>query len=312
MDTHGPVASVASPRARFVSCDWGTSNLRLRLVSDAGDVEREILSGDGTAKLATLEGNRAGVFRDTLLRHLAELSAPAALPVILSGMASSTIGWHELPYARVPFALDGSDAVHCKIENRFCLISGLCTAVDILRGEETEAIGLAAWLGPRLPSAAVFVLPGTHSKHLDIRDGVIVDFRTYMTGELFDLLARQSVLRHSVNSEFEFEPGAFADGVRESLRPLLSSLFRVRTRQVLDRKTTASNTSFLSGVLVGAELNALSAQRQPIVIAVGKHLRLSYQTAANILGLSDRVTLVSSELLSVMGQSVMLQRGVSA
>lgn len=306
MKPNGPVASIASPRSRFVSCDWGTSNLRLRLVNDSGDVEREILSGDGTAKLAALEGDRASVFRDTLLRRLAELSAPASLPVVLSGMASSTIGWRELPYARVPFALDGSDAVHCKIDERFWLISGLCSAVDILRGEETEAVGLAAWLGPKLPSAAVFVLPGTHSKHLEIREGAIVDFKTYMTGELFDLLARQSVLRHSVNTDSEFEPDAFADGVLESARPLLSSLFRVRTRQVLDRQTPASNTSFLSGILVGAELNVLRAQRQPIVIAVGKQIRRSYQTAAEVLGFGDQVTFASSEHLSVMGQSVLL------
>lgn len=293
---------------RFVSCDWGTSNLRLRLVNDLGDVEREVNSGDGTAKLATLEGDRASIFRQTLLRHLAELSAPPSLPVVLSGMASSTIGWRELPYAQVPFALDGSDVVHCKIDERFCLISGLCTRSDILRGEETEAVGLASWLGQNLPNVAVFVLPGTHSKHLEVRDGAIVDFHTFMTGELFDLLARQSVLRHSVEVASEFDGAAFTDGVRESSRPLSSSLFRVRTRQVLDRQTSASNASFLSGILIGAELNALRTLRQPIVIAAGKALLLSYQTAADVLGLSAQVTLVSADLLSVLGQSVMLKR----
>ncbi|MSU36630.1 MAG: 2-dehydro-3-deoxygalactonokinase [Pedosphaera sp.] len=293
---------------RFVSCDWGTSNLRLRLVNDLGAVEREVNSIDGTAKLAALEGDRASVFRETLLRHLADLSAPASLPVVLSGMASSTIGWHELPYARVPFALDGHDAVHCKIDERFCLISGLCTCADILRGEETEAVGLASWLGQSLPNAAMFVLPGTHSKHLEVRDGAIIDFQTYMTGELFDLLAHQSVLRHSVDAGTAFDPAPFADGVRESSRPLSSSLFRVRTRQVLDRQTSASNASFLSGILIGTELNALRTLPQRIVIAAGKQLRLSYRTAADVLGLGDQVTLVSSELLSVMGQSVMLKR----
>src|SRR5262245_50327874 len=101
----------------FVSCDWGTSNFRLRLVQK-GSVNGEVRTEDGTAKLAAQPGDRAEAFRSTLARGLEQLKAPATAPVVISGMASSSIGWKELPYAKLPFSLDGRDAVWEKIDDR--------------------------------------------------------------------------------------------------------------------------------------------------------------------------------------------------
>ena len=292
----------------FVSCDWGTSNLRLRLV-EQGAVKGEVRSDEGCAKLAAQPGHRVAAFRSTLARGLAQLRAPESAPVVVSGMASSSIGWKELPYARLPFSLDGRDAVWEQIEGRVHLISGLRSETDILRGEETETLGLVATLGREMPSEAVFVLPGTHSKHLDVNPGGIAAFRTYMTGELFDLLARQSVLRHSTDPAAPFDRAAFLEGVEESVsRPLPSALFRVRTRHVLDERSVPSNTSFLSGLLIGTELGALRGPNVPIVVAAGEPLRTSYGAAGEALGLGGRMRCVDSELLSVLGQSVLLRR----
>ena len=65
-------------------------------------------------------------------------------------------------------------------------------------------------------------------------EAFIATFRTYMTGELFDLLSKQSVLRHSTDPAAPFDKSAFLEGVEESVkRPVTGALFRVRTRQVL-------------------------------------------------------------------------------
>lgn len=294
----------------FVSCDWGTSNFRLRRVE--GAVLDEVRTDEGTAKLAAQEGDRALAFRQTLMRGLERLKAPPSCPVVISGMASSSIGWKELPYAKLPFALDGRDAVWEKLEDRFYLISGLRSSTDILRGEETEALGLVATLGREMPFEAVFVLPGTHSKHLEVNPGGIATFRTFMTGELFDLLARQSVLRHSTDPAAPFDREGFLEGVQESLsRPLPSALFRVRTRQVLEKRAVPSNTSFLSGLLVGTELASLRNSDVPVIVAAGERLRTSYAAAGEALGMGPRLRLVDSEPLSVLGQGVILQRIVS-
>ena len=78
-----------------------------------------------------------------LEQGLLELDAPRDLPVIISGMASSTIGWHELPYARTPFACDGSDVVWKQVEERVILVSGLRTEEKALRGTADAAVDRA-------------------------------------------------------------------------------------------------------------------------------------------------------------------------
>jgi 2-dehydro-3-deoxygalactonokinase len=293
-----------------VSGDWGTSNFRLRLVQET--VVREVRTDEGTAKLAAQGGDRAEAFRFTLARGLEQLKAPASAPVILSGMASSSIGWKELPYAKLPFSLDGRDAVWEKIDGRVYLVSGLRSETDVLRGEETETLGLVAALGREMPFEAVFILPGTHSKHLDVNPGGIASFRTFMTGELFDVIGRQSVLRHSTDPSAPFDRAAFLEGVEESRRrPLTSALFRVRTRQVLDRKDAASNASFLSGLLIGSELGSLQGTAVPVIVAAGERLRTSYAAAAEAMGFAEGFRSVDSDQLSVLGHRILLQRILS-
>lgn len=295
---------------KFVGCDWGTTHFRLRLVD--GTVRRELKTDEGTAKLAAAGGDRPAAFRAVLAAGLRKLQVPKGTPVVVSGMASSTIGWRELPYATVPFAFDGRNAVWERIDPHVFLISGLRTDTEVLRGEETEAIGLVTAVGRDMPFEAVFVLPGTHSKHLDVNPGGIATFRTFMTGELFDLLSRQSVLRHSTDPAAPFDKASFLEGVEESTkRPVTAALFRVRTRQVLDRKAAKANTSFLSGLLIGAELGTLRGSDVAIILAAGKALRASYTAAAGALGLGPRLRAVDSEGLSVLGQTVLLKRILS-
>ena len=126
------------------------------------------------------------------LRELLPVEEAAPRPILISGMASSSIGWRELPYACLPFPLDGSGARWQEIErvgeHRVFVFSGLAAESDVLRGEETEVLGLAAG-GALAPfrEQALLVLPGTHSKHVRIEAGSITGFSTYMTGELFEV-----------------------------------------------------------------------------------------------------------------------------
>jgi 2-keto-3-deoxy-galactonokinase len=77
---------------------------------------------------------------------------------------------------------------------------------------------------------------------------------------------------------------------------------------VLDRKAPRSNTSFLSGLLIGTELGTLRGSDVAILLAAGKSLRASYTAAAGALGLGPRLRAVDSEGLSTLGQSVLLKR----
>jgi 2-dehydro-3-deoxygalactonokinase len=291
----------------FIACDWGTSRLRLRWHGPEG--LREVASEDGAARLAARGGDRALAFREALQAALLRLGAPVGLPVMVSGMASSSIGWRELPYALLPFSLEGSSVVGQWVEPGVYLISGVRGQNDMMRGEETQALGWAEQVCDVLPLQATLVLPGTHSKHLHLESGVLTAITTFMTGELFEMLRTQSMLRHSMDLSAVGEPegamhwDAFIEGVAASARAgLAANLFQVRTRQVLRSCSGASNRSFLSGLLIGSELRSLEAGESPIILAAGEALREAYTMAAIECGLSSRWNAIEVDGLAEMGQ----------
>jgi len=252
--------------------------------------------------------------------------------VIISGMASSSVGWRELPYARVPVGLDGSSIAQDSFELnvgdnrrvRVQLISGVRGETDMMRGEETEILGLFSdGRHARIAGDGIAVLPGTHSKHVHLRNQQITDFRTYMTGELFDVLSAHSLLRASVQpsdgapATTLLEPAsheAFVAGVRESsVSGLAGSLFQTRVRTVLQKVSPAVNRWFLSGLLIGSEVAGLAAQEseRPVLLASPEPLHVAYRLAFEILGLGERLSVVPPEemsLASVRGHHALFRR----
>ena len=272
-------------------------------------------------------------FRTVLQAGLRRLQGRTALPldavpVLISGMASASIGWCELPYARLPLALDGTGIVASQppgeagevAERRILLISGARTGSDVMRGEETQVLGLFQLpLPAALAQRSLVIMPGTHSKHLWIDDCQVRDFRTFMTGELFDVISRHSILRHSIGAapdDAAFIPpdrDAFRAGVIESQTiPLPAALFHVRTRQLLEGPSEASNRAFLSGVLIGCELASLRSEQpdRSLLLCAAPPLDQLYAVALEALELDERLTTVSPDdvaRLSALGQAVVLR-----
>ena len=300
----------------FLSCDWGTTSFRLRRVSGTelkviGEVREQTgirsLYEEAMRSGAQTEAVRADLFARFLHRKLEALLASGKtperrLPLVISGMASSSVGWQELPYARTPFPLDGRGLQSQELNwskpewvGATHLISGVATARDMMRGEETEIIGLmsdAKLAGLR--ERSLLVLPGSHSKHVWIEDQSVIDFRTFMTGELFEVLGRQSLLRASIDatartgSDSLSESGrtAFQEGVAWATdRGLAEGLFRVRTRAVLDGRPRAENTWFFSGLLIGAELESIGrkAGNRPVILGATRGLAELYGLAAALI-----------------------------
>lgn len=269
--------------------DWGTSSLRLRLVETADlSVLSTVASDEGI-------GGSSGLLPLVLLRHITSLGSPDDVDVVLSGMASSNIGLLEVPYTPLPFSVDGSNlrsAWTMAGPHRCLVISGVCSLDDVMRGEETQLVG--AFRGDGL-----YILPGTHSKHIVVRSGTAISFRTFMTGEFFALLSQHSLLSRSVANGEPFDAPAFAQGVLDGSRePLLNAVFRVRTNQLFERYTRYQNMDYLSGLLIGAELSAISV---PPVIVGSASQTLLYATALEVLGFPPPVTVDGGEA-AVRGQ----------
>jgi 2-dehydro-3-deoxygalactonokinase len=292
----------------FLSCDWGTSSFRLRLVED-GSVIAEERSGAGIAgtyqQWQQTSQPREEFFAAIINRQIDVLAERTGIPlqevpVVLSGMASSSIGMVELPYKELPFSLSGSDlTVHTS--GRFIIISGACSGDDVMRGEETKVVGCAS----SLPDTALLLIPGTHNKHLVVSRGQVVRFKTFMTGEFFDLLSTHSILAASVNSDGMLDDPACRDCFKLGLQDgqsenLLHAAFRVRTNQLLKKIPPAYNSFYLSGLLIGAELKEVPANMPVYLVAGSFHIPL-YTLACQILGIRVEAVIDADEAL-IRGQ----------
>ena len=289
----------APAHREFLSCDWGTTSFRLRWIVD-GEILREHSDQTGCKALFGSSGeNRADSFATHLRSAISKLDLPNSrtLPLAISGMASSTIGWRELPYAQLPLGLDGTQLRFepllwnspPQITQTF-LVSGAATENDMMRGEETEAIGLMVALETEITDA-VLILPGTHSKHLTIANSQITTIRTFMTGELYEALTEHTVLRASITKRSPLDQKAFMKGIDcAATHGLAGALFQTRTRNVLQREPPEANASFLSGILIGDELRAINATTPPKVLIAGADIiRESYSVAAHHLRISAHI-----------------------
>lgn len=280
----------------FLSCDWGTTSFRLRLVRIGdGEVLAETRTGKGIATInnewlnsGKAASQRISFYQQQLSSAIGELrTATAGLPIIISGMASSSIGMSELPYGDIPYSLNKDNLLINKIpanENfphDTVLVSGLKTSNDVMRGEETMLLGCD--LSDKEDWLVIF--PGTHSKHAAIIKGSLINFRTYMTGEVFDLLTTKSLLSRSV-SLGEVEPGSnsFSRGVKEGREGnLLNSIFHVRTRQLLANTKPAENYHYLSGLVIGYELSGMQQTGQNIMLVCSSRLGVLYRQALELI-----------------------------
>lgn len=274
--------------------DWGTSSFRLWLLDAAGAVLAERRSGEGMLA-AGAEG-----FGQILEKHLAAAGAPAALPVIICGMAGARQGWIEAPYVTLPAGLDGilAGAVPVPAQGPardIRILPGLAQrsdgAPDVMRGEETQLAGVL----PLFASGRhIICMPGTHSKWVEAADGVISSFRTWLTGELFSVLSRQSILRHSLGDSAApalADAPAFVAACVEALDEggdIGPSLFRIRAATLLQDQTPAEAAATLSGLLIGAEIasarRVFSMPADKIVLVASGPLGTLYAAALKLAG----------------------------
>lgn len=274
--------------------DWGTSSLRLWALDRDGRVLAERRSHEGL--------NAAGArgFEAVLEAHLAALGVPEGVPVMMCGMVGSRAGWVEASYLHAPVRLDDlvARATQVPARNRpVRILPGIAqvsaAAPDVLRGEETQLLTLAL-----AHHTGLACLPGTHSKWVWLEDGAVQGFATFMTGELFHLLRRSSVITPAVEAADAVDPDSagFHAGVAAALEaPALvtHALFELRAGWLLAGTAPGETLARLSGLLIGVELAGalrLHGSLDGTMLIAAASAAPLYRRALAVAGASDITT----------------------
>lgn len=264
----------------MIAVDWGTSSFRAYQLDASGVVLEQ---RSASAGLLACQGRFEPMLAQQLVGWDDEL-------ILMAGMIGSRNGWREVPYAACPASLDEIAAGMLLVAadslpgRRIFIAPGLsqraeASAPEVMRGEETQLIGLFDELAGAGPHTVC--LPGTHSKWATVGAGRITGFHTAMTGELYAVLKQHSLLGALMDPEAGDDTPAFELGLRTSRDAggLLSHLFSVRTRGLFGELSAAQLPSYLSGLLIGHEMNGLLAGARHVHLIGSEALVRRYRQA---------------------------------
>jgi 2-dehydro-3-deoxygalactonokinase len=283
----------------FIGLDWGTTSFRAYLVNGEGTVTDQISAAEGILAV------KDGAFEHALEQRIS--SWDKTLPLVASGMITSRQGWVELPYVDCPAGPeDLAKAVQTKSltsGRTIHFLTGLhlnspTLGHDVMRSEETQVFGAMD------SGAKHFVTPGTHSKWIDVEEGKITNFATYVTGETFAVMKAHSILgrlmANDVDDEHEFLKGidrAFADPAG-----LLHNLFSARSLGLYQELPPEKISSYLSGLIIGAEIGHAISMRDStqhyMVLAsagIGGKYMMAMKHAGLRVSMGDPLAIVKGE-----------------
>jgi 2-dehydro-3-deoxygalactonokinase len=255
----------------FIAVDWGHHSFRAALVAPDGEILDELAEPRGVLSL------KKGEFANYLIATCARFTKAGGYLYLLSGMVGSQRGLAEVPHCPCPAtATHLALMVGWAVKDRVAIVPGVRSEYfDVMRGEETQVFGAAAVLGVQ---DALMVLPGAHSKWVSLEDGAIVGFNTFMTGEIYNLLAQHSSLAHclpatgtATNIATPLDKEAFVQGIEHATtsESLLNTAFSVHVKSQFKQLNPAQATSYLSGLVIGEELVSMQLDPDSEVIVVG-------------------------------------------
>lgn len=263
----------------ILTIDTGTTNTRVSLWRDGVQIS-QALAPVGVRDTA-ISGSQAKLreaVRDTMGRALEHsgVGADQIKLVLASGMITSSLGLHEL--AHLPTAAGREQlaaAMQCVAMPDVCaqpiwFIPGVrndvseidpytCEAMDMMRGEETEAIGLIESLG--LQGSSMLVLPGSHTKLVSLdSSGCISGCATTLAGELLQAITGNTILAKSLDSKFatRLSPEMVLAGAALAWKAGIGrACFSVRILEQFTASDQNARANFLLGAVLSGDVQTL-------------------------------------------------------
>ncbi|WP_247268157.1 MULTISPECIES: 2-dehydro-3-deoxygalactonokinase [Pseudomonas] len=304
-------------QAQLIALDWGTTSLRAYKLAAGGVVLEQRALSSGIMQLPKTPrvihgGECADGFELAFEEACGDwLEAQPDLPVIACGMVGSAQGWREAAYCETPANvanLGNSLQILVSLRGtRVHIVPGVIQRSrlpNVMRGEETQVLGVLQNLPAEAGGDLLIGLPGSHSKWVEVIEGRITHFDTFMTGEVFAVLSEHSILGRTQQQGAAFDGLAFDRGVQVALSAdgelgVLSTLFSARTLGLTGELAPTAQADYLSGLMIGHELVALAAAQRrrrnsahlPSIILIGNaQLCARYGRALDACGFA-RVTL---------------------
>ena len=237
--------------------------------------------------------------------------------IIASGMITSALGLLEIEHLHVPVSLEKFSKNIKKIkffEFEIHLITGIkvekkyfreehLKSIDVIRGEEVEVFGILEEIKVEEPT--LVILPGSHNKFIEVSDGNIVDLLTTMSGEIYDVMTRYTILKTSVDEKFadKIEKKYLSLGNRAGRKyGINQGSFMLRGLDLSEKLTINEKSNYLLGLVLSEDISSLEkngylTKYKKIIIAGGNIIaRGLFELLADMNLDNDIQVIISSEL----------------
>ena len=284
----------------WVALDWGTSNFRAYLMENNNVID-QVSTQEGMKFVDQKE------FENTLVKNITPWKKKFDINIVIaSGMVGAKQGWIEVPYIKSPCNIRNLNfkTINILDDINVHILSGVSQSnpSDVMRGEETQ---IAGFLLNNIDFNGSICLPGTHSKWVNLNSYDIKKFTSFLTGELYEIIKKYSILKHSLNTtrlEDEIVKSA-ANLIIDNPSFISNKLFEIRAENLLKNSNKISNNSKLVGYLLGIELSGSKTywEDKDLVIIGSSNLNKYYELILN--GRSKSIQLFNSNDMVLNGLS---------
>jgi 2-dehydro-3-deoxygalactonokinase len=304
----------------YIAIHWNDSKIKAYLCCIQPDQSVQIVDETRAPGLDKDTQDYARTFRDLTS---AWRTSHGLLPVLMAGQIGSSKGWKHTPYVSCPATT--ADIVNAQYqfesdEQIINIIPGLkCQHksghFDVIRGEEVQVLGWLETSASHRNGSYLICLPGARTKWILVSDGIIKNFKTALTGELYELLSNSGSLIQTRSTQFT--PSAFDAGAKFTLASasgsLIHGLFSVHTKQLFDEVSASDASSYLSGLLIGSDVRAaIYAQEwnineiQELIIIGESHISDLFERVIRMQ--TDKVRCFHGKQATVQGFAAIRQR----
>ena len=258
---------------KWIALDGGTTHTRIRLMQGetiVSEIKCAVGAGD-TARAGSIAPLRDGV-RAGIESVLADGGCAAAdvTEIIASGMIGSELGLHKVDYISdevnvTALATQGDTVTLPEITPiPFYFVPGVRNGgrdrMDLMRGEETECLGLLSLMDANGLTCSV-LLPGSHNKLVRVTRGRIMACYTAMSGEALSAIATQTLLKSALPAKW---PLPLKTELKEGYQDaetfgLMHALFHVRLMQTQMRTTAEQRFSYFLGAGLSGDVRLIRA-----------------------------------------------------